>query len=179
MNFEPYNTRFASLEDAPAIARVHVDSWRKIYRGLIPDKILNDLSVHKRTKQWEEIIKNGFEVIVIEKNNLLVGFASICSVRDKDLDPKQFGEISAFYLHPDVWRQGLGKKLCDVVLDTLAKEYKEVIVWVLEDNLQARKFYEAMGFIKTDNIKIDQYEACLPLKEIRYKKTINYQNNTI
>jgi hypothetical protein len=36
--------REAVPADAGAVARVHVDSWRTTYRGIIADSILSDLS---------------------------------------------------------------------------------------------------------------------------------------
>jgi hypothetical protein len=44
--------RPAHLDDAPGIARVHVDSWRTTYKGVIPDTILANLSYEARTQQW-------------------------------------------------------------------------------------------------------------------------------
>lgn len=38
-------TRDAVVEDAPGIARVHVESWRAAYAGLMPQAVLDDLSV--------------------------------------------------------------------------------------------------------------------------------------
>ncbi len=36
--------REARLEDASAIARVHIDAWRETYQGIIPDTYLAQLS---------------------------------------------------------------------------------------------------------------------------------------
>lgn len=44
--------RKATLQDAEAIARVHVDSWKTTYKGIIPDNVLNNLSYTQRTEQW-------------------------------------------------------------------------------------------------------------------------------
>lgn len=32
--------RIATIEDAYAIAKVHVDSWKTTYKGIIPDHFL-------------------------------------------------------------------------------------------------------------------------------------------
>jgi len=40
--------RPATPEDARAIAEVHVASWRYAYRGLLPDDVLDRLSVEER-----------------------------------------------------------------------------------------------------------------------------------
>jgi hypothetical protein len=37
--------RVATPDDAPALAVMHVDSWRETYAGILPDKILSSLSI--------------------------------------------------------------------------------------------------------------------------------------
>jgi len=44
--------RRAEPRDAPAVARVHVASWRQAYRGLLPQEYLDSLSVEARTTTW-------------------------------------------------------------------------------------------------------------------------------
>ena len=43
--------RPAIPEDAPAIARVHVASWRETYAGIVPDEFLASLKVERREVQ--------------------------------------------------------------------------------------------------------------------------------
>jgi hypothetical protein len=42
--------RAARLEDAAGIARVHVDSWRTTYAGIMPEKVLADLAYAQRER---------------------------------------------------------------------------------------------------------------------------------
>src|SRR5207247_7924466 len=44
--------RAAVVDDARAIAEVHVGSWRSTYRGQLPDDLLDRLSVDEREAQW-------------------------------------------------------------------------------------------------------------------------------
>lgn len=164
------NIRLANESDAYRIAKIHVASWQKIYRGYIPDSVLDKLSVSEREQKWRELINNEVRILVIEKDNAIVGFASLCPSRDVDTNPDKCGEISAIYLHPDRWHQGLGKKLCHRVLAELVEMgFSEVILWVLQENSQARKFYEGMGFTNTGDIKADQYDKDVILNEVRYR----------
>ena len=43
--------RLATIGDAPAIARVHVDSWRASYRNILPAEVIEGRSVDVRTAQ--------------------------------------------------------------------------------------------------------------------------------
>lgn len=36
--------RKTKLEDASGIAKVQVDSWRKTYKGIVPESFLNSMS---------------------------------------------------------------------------------------------------------------------------------------
>jgi len=53
--------RQASLDDVPAIARVHVDTWRTTYRGLLPDEHLTRLTYEGRERLWTEAIGTPHE----------------------------------------------------------------------------------------------------------------------
>lgn len=165
--------RFAETSDAHAIALIHIASWQKIYRGHIPDSVLDTLSIKEREQQWFDLLSRDVKILVIEHNSILVGFASMCPARDDNIDPAEYGEISAIYLHPNVWHQGLGKKLCIAALSELkSRGFNQAILWVLKNNDQARKFYAAIGFVETDHTKIEFYAKNIALEEIRYDKKL-------
>ena len=48
--------RQATPADAAAIARVHVDSWRSSYAGVVPEEILSGLSYQEREALWDDIL---------------------------------------------------------------------------------------------------------------------------
>jgi hypothetical protein len=48
--------RAATTEDIPAIARVHVDTWRSTYSGIIPEEYLANLSYKQRENSWNQIL---------------------------------------------------------------------------------------------------------------------------
>lgn len=165
--------RFAVLDDAEAIAINHICSWQEMYKDFIPESILQNLSVRERTQEWQDLIKQNVKVLVLEIDHKMVGFASICRFRDVKPDALK-GEISAIYLHPNYWRQGLGTKLCKMTLSELSQlGFKSVYLWVLSDNTQARRFYESLGFTVTDYTKVEEfYEGGALLEEVLYKKVL-------
>ncbi|HAT1802590.1 TPA: GNAT family N-acetyltransferase [Legionella pneumophila] len=160
--------------DAEAIASVHVHSWKKAYQQFIPEIVLNSLSIPERTQLWNELLNNGLTVLVLEIDNQIIGFASICTFRD-GIEDNSKGEISAIYIHPNFWHQGFGKKLSLAALKTLKElGYTEALLWVLSDNHQARSFYEGMGFeLLNDKSKLAEfYDGGALLKEVLYKKKL-------
>ncbi|CAM2779822.1 GNAT family N-acetyltransferase [Legionella worsleiensis] len=165
--------RIAKEFDAEAIALVHIRSWQKAYEQYIPESILSHLSVSERTQQWYSLLHEGVLILVLEKDNHLIGFASVCEFRDGNKGNLS-GEISAIYLHPGYWRNGFGTKLCQAALTELSKAgYKEALLWVLEDNTPAQMFYENQGFQATSETKLEEfYDGGALLREVLYKKVL-------
>jgi GNAT superfamily N-acetyltransferase len=142
----PASIRVATVEDAEAIARVQVASWHAAYRGLMPDAILDAFTVDVRAPRWRSILAQPTtpgRTTVLERDGRLLGFASHGPSRDEP----GAGEVWALYAHPDAWSSGVGRALLEeglAFLDTL--RLAETMLWVLDGNLRAVRFYERAGF---------------------------------
>ncbi len=140
--------RRAVLADAAAIAGVHVRSWLVGYRGIVPDTVLDALSVDERTGQWEGWLDHGeSKTVVAQTGARVIGFATVVLPSpDDDLDQRTC-ELAALYVDPDSWRQRVGSTLIDAAIDLgRAEGSHEMSLWVLAQNAAARAFYEARGF---------------------------------
>jgi ribosomal protein S18 acetylase RimI-like enzyme len=142
------NIRPATLDDVDEIARVHVQAWRETYRGLVPDRMLEELSVADRATLWRSVIAdpaNAAALLVLEDGNgALVGFGSAGRAPNRDLQTD--GEITAIYLLDAVKRRGFGRVLFTRLLAELTnKGFPSAGLWVLASNAPACRFYEAMG----------------------------------
>jgi GNAT superfamily N-acetyltransferase len=167
------NIRRATPADAPGIAAVHVASWQVAYRGLFPDAVLDGLSVADRQAQWTPRLAAADPTIwVSDEAGRVTGFISVLPSRDADVPPPWYAEISALYVHPDVWGQGRGRALCQAVLAHLSRTPAEsVIVWALAGNLGARHFYERLGFARDDASKdITLFNVTQP--EVRFRHNL-------
>jgi GNAT superfamily N-acetyltransferase len=139
--------RLAQLADIGGIARVHVDTWRASYRGIIPDAHLDSLSYEQREQRWRDNFAGAgpdvFMYVAADDDNRIVGFAS--GGPERDGDPTYQGELYALYLLPSYHRRGIGRELTHTVAHHLAKQGRSsMLVWVLAQN-PARKFYEVLG----------------------------------
>lgn len=138
--------RAATAADAPALARVHVDSWRTTYKGIMPDDLLANLSYGRREAFWREVILKEYapeRIFVAEDNGVVVGFASCGPERTSNPDYK--GELYAIYLFQQYQGRGVGRELCRAVAHYLLEQgHTGMLVWVLEQN-PSRRFYEALG----------------------------------
>jgi GNAT superfamily N-acetyltransferase len=139
--------REARPEDAPAIAHVHVESWRTTYHGIVAADYLAGLSIEERQTRWAEMLRHpardACSFIAEDPSGAVIGFASGGPARDAALGYE--GDLYAIYLL-DVWQgQGIGRQLAAAVAERLAGSgLRSLLVWVLADN-PARGFYETLG----------------------------------
>ncbi len=56
MPYGKANVRLATVQDARAIAQVHVESSKSTYRGIVSENLLDRLSVEDRTRFWNETL---------------------------------------------------------------------------------------------------------------------------
>ena len=56
-------------------------------------------------------------------------------------------EITDFYVEPFFVGQGIGTLLIEYLIEQVRKKgVHKIVLWVIKDNVKARKFYEAHGF---------------------------------
>ena len=162
--------RQATIEDAAALARVHVDTWRTTYRGIVPDDYLASLSYEKRTARWTEQIQatlaGKFAIFVAEdEDGQIAGFVDGGPNRDED--PVYKGELYAIYIRQAYQGHGIGKQLVPPLAKSLlAMRLDTMLLWVFTDNIPARRFYESLGgcFVRTNRFEI----GGVSLEEVAY-----------
>jgi GNAT superfamily N-acetyltransferase len=80
-----------------------------------------------------------------------------------------FGEIVAIYLLPAQWGRGLGRELMDASLAELRGwGFTSALLWVLEGNVRARRFYESGGWQTDGAVVVAETWLPFPLREVRY-----------
>ncbi len=143
--------RDAAEADLEAIATVHVQAWRESYRDFLSPDALAGLSVEERMQMWRGAFTHSnpkARLLVAEaEDGEIVGFARGGPVRPKEPDLLAAEtEIFAIYLLDKAKRQGIGRRLVAGVFGHLAAQgFRSAGLWVLKDNLPARRFYEALG----------------------------------
>lgn len=136
--------REAGIDDAPAIARVTVDTWKTSYRGIVDDEYLDELSYEEREKGWKEFPwKDSFVFVAEDDEHNITGFAAAGPERESD--PVYQGELYAIYVHPSKQNKGIGGRLFHSAAAKF-KQYgvKSLKLWTFSDS-PYRKFYEGRG----------------------------------
>ena len=166
--------READPIDAGAIARVHVDTWRTAYAGILPAEFLAGLSYADRERMWKQDLtadRPATSMLVAETaEGEIVGFAYVAPEREGNRAYR--GEIFAIYVLDECQRQGIGRLLFSAAARHFLKHgINSMLLWVLEDNHPAYRFYELMGgeYVKQKTITIggtDLIEVAYGWKDI-------------
>lgn len=173
--------RPATPEDAPAIARIHIETWQIAYRGQLPDAFLDDLTadLERRTAFWRRWLTTNAAarqqaVLVSEAHDEVVGFVSFGPCEDEPIDPA-VGQVYAIYVHPSHWDVGHGRALLAAAVNALRERgLNEATLWVLETNERARRFYEIAGWLP-DRATKTEMRGSVELREMRYRASLTAQ----
>ena len=144
----PISLRPARPGDAVAIAKVHVETWRAAYAGIVPDTYLVSLTESKQALMWNNTIRRAAApeaVLAAESTDMpggrIVGFGSCGNARSQSGS----GEIFTLYVAPDWQGQGIGRLLLEALFAGLHEAgLSQAMLWVLSGN-PSRYFYEALG----------------------------------
>jgi GNAT superfamily N-acetyltransferase len=164
--------RRACVGDVRSIARISVLGWRAAYRGILPDDFLAGLSVDARAVAWGMAMELdpgwATPAWVAERNGQIVGYVSTGPPRDEDV-PLPAAEVYAIYVLPEAWRSGVGRALlAEAMAEWHSRRAERMVLWVLEDNARARRFYEAMGWAPDGGRQHIDLGGIAPA-EIRYR----------
>jgi ribosomal protein S18 acetylase RimI-like enzyme len=139
--------RAAILADAAAIARVHRESWRTTYAGILPLAVIAREAGRKSETVWRRRLADrraGAATFVAERGpHGLVGFAHCGEARRAvgGLD----AEIYALYVLREHQKRGVGRELVRACARHFCRQgLFGFYLWVLKAN-RARLFYEAIG----------------------------------
>lgn len=148
---QAFDIRQAGPADAAGMARVHVLSWQSAYQGLLPQELIDGLSIETRTRQWREWLeapKAHLNLVACDSEGQVLGFVSGGRLRG---DYAGFDcELAAIYLLPQAQGTGMGRALFGQMQDLLrARGYQRMLVWVLASNEAAKGFYRHLGGVET------------------------------
>ena len=135
--------REASGEDVPGLAHLHLAAWRKAFPGILPERYLAELSEDGFRARWRELLelRGRTNLVAASESGEMLGFVAFGRSRED----AAACEIYGLYVHPDSWRAGVGTALMRAALERIGGGLR-VLLWVMEDNTRARRFYERAGF---------------------------------
>ena len=137
--------RLGRVADASGIARTYVETWRPTYAGMVPDRVLLEMSEDIQRERWHRSLdRPGGELVSVaeDRRHGIVGFAGGGAGRDSG----DFGaEVFTLYVLPDAQGSGIGRGLLAHMFRAFGRAgVNSAMLWVLAEN-PSRFFYEAVG----------------------------------
>jgi len=137
--------RTAAQSDAAAIAGIHAQSWRAVYRGIMPDAVLDGPLEAERTAHWAAALARlgpGDVVIVAEEGGATLGFIAVWH---RPGDPYD-AFIDNLHVRPALRSRGIGRRLLAEAAARLSAAGRgSAYLVVVEANRPAVAFYRRLG----------------------------------
>ena len=137
--------RQADKRDIPRIAEIIVFGKRVAYRPIFKNDFVsfNELQVVHLYEEYRDN-PDRLDGMLLYDDGIVKGVIKGQPIGDKTV------EITDFYVEPFFVRQGIGTLL----IEHLIRQVREngghkIVLWVIKDNMNARKFYEENGFVNS------------------------------
>ncbi|GAA2450636.1 GNAT family N-acetyltransferase [Streptomyces macrosporus] len=163
--------RGAAETDLEAIAALRVRGWRYAYRDLMPRRHLEAMDAAadaaRRRSTFAATRGTTTDLVAVEDDGRIVGRAAFGPCRDGDASPAD-GEVYALYAEPERVGTGVGRTLLGEVIERSAGQGRpRLLLWVVEGNARARRFYAAAGFVADGTVGSFEV-AGVSVPEVRY-----------
>lgn len=170
----PVTVREATLEDAEAIAHIHVAMWQHAYRGQMPDALLDGISLERRLTWRVQMLSapapKAHTFVAVEGETIL-GFCDVGASREEGAGDSA-GELYAIYVAPGTEGKGIGSALMAAGIEALCAEgFTHATLWVLASNVPTIEFYERKGWAADGMTKTEMWND-VPLHELRYARSL-------
>lgn len=138
-------------DDRLAVSGIYEASWKYVYRDILPREYLERIPAGR----WVSGLDFSDRIhLVMLDGGRYIGAACCCASRFWEFDG--WGEIVSLYLLPSYMGRGCGGPPLEAAVSALADQgYRNIFLWVLEENRRARAFYERMGFQRSGVCRAD------------------------
>lgn len=137
--------RRATCVDAQTIAALHIENWRDVYRGILPDRYLDNFIAEERSSLWQARFSSPDAdrqyILLAEVHRKPVGF--VCVLLDEE--PQWGACLDNLHVLPGLRNKGIGRQLFIRAARWVMATAPGVPIhlWVFEANGAARRFYDA------------------------------------
>ncbi|MFC3532869.1 GNAT family N-acetyltransferase [Vogesella facilis] len=147
--FDPVLT-VATADDAALLAGLHWRSWLAAYRGLLPERYLDELASGELVEKWQQRMgaaAGEYRVCIVRVGEVAAGFACL----QPGFAPQQGVYLDNLHVLPVWQRRGLGKQLLAWAAAEVVAGWpgQPLLLNVLDGNRPAREIYRRLGGIET------------------------------
>lgn len=141
---DDYIIRKNELKDQQQMAHIKIDGWRYTYDKIIASRYLNSLDYKSQTERYIQSFEDYKDLVLVAVRGEEVLGYSCFELKEKT--GKFDSELVSLYIKPNEIRRGIGTSLVKETAKELISQGKtNMIIWCLEDNLNAIRFYEKLG----------------------------------
>ncbi len=165
--------RKAEPQDIESVARVHIQSWRETYPGIMPQAKLDSMNLEASMRNWQNTLAGDSWFYVAEVEAEFCGFISGGVNRSNEgcstgLADSCSAELAAMYILAKHHGKGIGRALYSTIAGkAISQGHKSMVAWVAEKN-PACGFYAHMGGELVDS-RIMMVMGCeVPLVAFRF-----------
>ncbi len=145
----------ASKKDASVLAELKINIWKDVYKNILPEQYLDNLSKEKKTKKYlKELEDDSFiNIFFIKINpNSIIGTLRIKYYYDFN---KKYASIEDLYLIPSYHVKGFGGAALKFAVDEARSQNCNFLTaWIVENNKTARKLAAKYGFFETNSVRL-------------------------
>lgn len=159
---DEYEVRVAGVEDAEGFVRAHESAWNATAGAIVGRSLDELMPFDARVARYRSSISDASDdarAWVAERSGTIIGVA-VCRREDHAV------ELRDLYVVPSAWGTGVAKTLMVAALDSVRTRGEAAFLWVGQENVRARRFYEREGWVENGASR----ESPLGPIELRYRR---------
>jgi GNAT superfamily N-acetyltransferase len=157
--------RPATADDAEELVRANEAAWNAGMADVVDKKLAELAPFEGRVAHFREgiaAVPPGTRLWVAEREGRIVGHATVAV-------QKALGQLNALYVVPEEWGSGVAGALHDEAVAGMRElGATEAVLWVVEGNTRARRFYEREGWSADGETKPSMFD----IREVRYRRPL-------
>ncbi|MFG3152085.1 GNAT family N-acetyltransferase [Streptomyces sp. NPDC048219] len=164
-----------TLADCDRVSALRVRGWQSAYRGLMPQQYLDGLSVTEDAERRRALFARApadlVNLVAEDDAGGVVGWACHGPYRDGERRTED-AELYAIYVDTGRLGGGVGQALLQESVRRCATAgHPRMLLWVLEGNTRARRFYERAGFRADGAVESSDVDG-VAVPEVRYARPL-------
>ncbi|HET6529517.1 MAG TPA: GNAT family N-acetyltransferase [Actinoplanes sp.] len=156
--------RTGTDRDLVAVGALHYRSRAAAYAGLVPPEALTVGSPEALGAWWVERFgweRDTHRLTVAERDRTIIGFTYLGPAEEPGVT-----ELYGIHVDPDHVGTGAGRAL---MRDALTHLGERAVLWVVEGNARARRFYEKGGWV-ADGTSREAPIGGVMIRQVRYRR---------
>ncbi len=149
---------------------MRVETWKHAYAHVFSETQLATISEEDDAERFARGLEQPrprAARLVATSGKEVVGLA--ISGPERTAEDPTLGELFMIYVLPGAWGAGAGRMLMRETLARLRMEgFVQAVLWVIDDNPRARRFYELAGWHADGAVKDEEWLGTT-IREVRYR----------